>query len=77
MTHDDHLKAIATAQTNNSLHARNALVSLWVMGHHVEALFADCLSPAEVASGAGVSTAQVYAALSARQAYKHVRDIPA
>lgn len=72
-----HIDAIKTTTANAALCNRNLLVQLWIMGCHVKRLMDEHLMyPDQIAEQTGVNKAQLYSALTVRQEYVTVQDIP-
>lgn len=72
-----HVDAIKRSVANTAMANRTLLVQLWITGSHVKRLMDEHLMyPDEIAAHTGVPKAQLYSALTVREEFASVHDIP-
>jgi hypothetical protein len=65
------------AGANAALCNLNFLVPLWIMGEHLKRLMTEEeMAPREIADATATNSMQLYAALTVREEYASVQDIP-
>jgi hypothetical protein len=72
-----HIDAIKGSVISLAMSERNVLVGLWTMGSHVQRLMGEhMMYPDDIAAQTGVAKASLYSALTVRETYATLSDIP-